>query len=162
VYLMVRVRATPASTPGDARERDHGDALAEDRGRPGWHRAGHPPPRARSSATLMTCVFSSQYFSSYTASSRSDVASLCPASITSRYDRAIPGPRARDGVAGAGMRSAGDDRHSRLKRRRNHPSEGEDSPAYRRQDQQAKDIRMRKEISGTAPHGRHRTTGEYS
>jgi len=45
---------------------------------PGWNKAGHPLPCGRSSATLLTCVFSSQYFSSYPASSRSDVPSLCP------------------------------------------------------------------------------------
>ena len=62
----------------------------------GWNKAGHPLPCGKSSATLLTCVFSSQHFSSYPASSRSDVPSLCPASITSRYDiRSMPGPRAR-------------------------------------------------------------------
>jgi hypothetical protein len=63
---------------------------------PGWNKAGHPLPCGRSSATLLTCVFSSQHFSSYPASSHSDVPSLCPASITSRYDVwSMPGPRAR-------------------------------------------------------------------
>ena len=45
---------------------------------PGWNKAGHPLPCGRSSATFLTCVFSSQHFSSYPASSRSDVPSLCP------------------------------------------------------------------------------------
>ena len=40
---------------------------------PGWNKAGHPLPCGRSSATLLSCVFSSQHFSSYPASSRSDV-----------------------------------------------------------------------------------------
>ncbi len=46
----------------------------------GWNKAGHPLPCGRSSATFLTCVFSSQHFSSYPASFRSDVPSLCPAS----------------------------------------------------------------------------------
>jgi hypothetical protein len=63
---------------------------------PGWNKAGHPLSCGRSSATFLTCAFSSQHFSSYPASSRSDVPSLCPASITSRYDVwSMPGPRAR-------------------------------------------------------------------
>jgi hypothetical protein len=45
---------------------------------PGWNKAGHPLPCGRSSATFLTCVFSSQHFSSYPASCRSDVPSLCP------------------------------------------------------------------------------------
>jgi hypothetical protein len=63
---------------------------------PGWNKAGHPLPCGRSSATFLTCVFSSQHFSSYPASSHGDVPSLCPASITSRYDAwSISGLRAR-------------------------------------------------------------------
>jgi hypothetical protein len=55
---------------------------------PGWNKAGHPLPCGRSSATVLTCVFSSQHFSSYPASSRSDVPSLCPplASSLHQYD----------------------------------------------------------------------------
>jgi hypothetical protein len=45
---------------------------------PGWNKAGHPLPCGKSSATLLTCVFASQRFSSYPASSRDDVPSLCP------------------------------------------------------------------------------------
>ena len=44
----------------------------------GWNKAGHPLPCGRSLARLLTCAFSSQHFSSYPASSRSDVPSLCP------------------------------------------------------------------------------------
>jgi hypothetical protein len=63
---------------------------------PGWNKAGHPLLCGKSSATFLTCAFSSQHFSSYPASSRSDVPSLCPASITSRYDVwSLPDPRAR-------------------------------------------------------------------
>jgi hypothetical protein len=62
----------------------------------GWNKAGHPLPCGRSSATFLTCVFSSQHFSSYPASSGRDVPSLCPASITSRYGVwSMPGPRVR-------------------------------------------------------------------
>ena len=62
----------------------------------GWNKAGHPLPCGRSPAAFLTCVFSSQHFSSYPASSRSDVPSLCPASITSRYGVwSMPGPQAR-------------------------------------------------------------------
>jgi hypothetical protein len=45
----------------------------------GWNKTGHPLPCGRSLATFLTCVFSSQHFSSYPASSHSDVPSLCPA-----------------------------------------------------------------------------------
>jgi hypothetical protein len=40
---------------------------------PGWNKAGHPLPYGKSSATSLTCAFSS-----YPASSRSYVPSLCP------------------------------------------------------------------------------------
>jgi hypothetical protein len=64
------------------------------RSTPGWNKAGHFLPCGKSSATFLTCAFSSQHFSSYPASSRSDVPSLCPA-ITSRCDVwSMPGPRA--------------------------------------------------------------------
>ena len=51
----------------------------------GWNKAGYLLPCGGSPATFLTCVFSSQHFSSYPASSRSDVPSLCPAT-------AIPSP----------------------------------------------------------------------
>jgi hypothetical protein len=75
---------------------------------PGWNKAGHPLPCGKSSATFLTCVFSSQHFSSYPASSRSDVPSLCPASITSRYDVwSMPGPQARASSSRTVAQSAG-------------------------------------------------------
>jgi hypothetical protein len=55
-----------------------------------WNKAGHPVPGRRSSATFVTCVFSSQHFSSYPASSRGDMPTLCPASITV-YTTSDPG-----------------------------------------------------------------------
>ncbi len=45
---------------------------------PGWNKAEHPLPCGKSSATSLICAFSSQHFSSYPASSRSHVPSLCP------------------------------------------------------------------------------------
>jgi hypothetical protein len=57
---------------------------------PGWNKARHTLPSGGPSATFLTCVFSSHHFSSYPASSRSDVPSLCPArASSSRSQRAM-------------------------------------------------------------------------
>ena len=61
------VRECPLKTVSD---RAIGHASAHRRSvvvTPGWNKAGHPLPCGRSSAILLTCVFSSQHFSSYPA-----------------------------------------------------------------------------------------------
>src|SRR5215510_9506570 len=62
---------------------------------PGWNKAGHLLPCGRSSTTLLTCVFSSQHFSSYPVSSRSDVPSLCPGTDADSAKGSVHRPEAK-------------------------------------------------------------------